>query len=218
MDRVLNFGYLPPRAGLSSELPLSMLANKRSLGLSANGTVAAKKTKAAAKGGCAGSELEQRCVNYVRVLSAEMVQQANSGHPGAPMGCAPMAHVLWSRVMAYDPKDHKWPNRDRFVLSNGHGCALLYSMLHLTGYDISLADLQQFRQIGSKTPGHPENHVTPGVEVSTGPLGQGISNAVGLALAQAHMAATFNKDTAHLLGASAMGVTPTARWDWAGRS
>ena len=142
----------------------------------------------------AKAALERRCVNYVRVLSAEMVQAANSGHPGAPMGCAPMAHVLWTSVMSYDPKDPRWPNRDRFVLSNGHACALLYSMLHLTGYDVSIDDLKKFRQLDSLTPGHPENVVTPGVEVSTGPLGQGISNGVGLAMAQAHLGATFNRE------------------------
>ncbi|EOD30484.1 transketolase [Emiliania huxleyi CCMP1516] len=123
-----------------------------------------------------------------------MVQAANSGHPGAPMGCAPMAHVLWSGVMSYDPADPEWINRDRFVLSNGHACALLYSMLHLTGYGVSIDDLKQFRQLDSITPGHPENGVTPGVEVSTGPLGQGISNGVGLAMAQAHLGATFNRE------------------------
>jgi len=110
------------------------------------------------------------------------------------MGCAPIAHLLWSEVMAYAPANPKWPNRDRFVLSNGHACALQYCMLHLTGYDLSLDDLRAFRQLHSRTPGHPENHVTAGVEVATGPLGQGITNAVGLAMGEAHMAATFNKD------------------------
>lgn len=110
------------------------------------------------------------------------------------MGCAPLAHVLYGEVMHYSPKNPKWANRDRFVLSNGHACALLYSMLHLTGYDLSLEDLKNFRQLHSKTPGHPENFKTPGVEVSTGPLGQGISNAVGMAIAERHLAATFNKD------------------------
>lgn len=109
------------------------------------------------------------------------------------MGCAPMAHLLWGQVMSYDPADPAWPNRDRFVLSNGHACALQYSMLHLTGYDLTLDDLKSFRQLGSRTPGHPENHLTPGVEVSTGPLGQGISNAVGLAIAESHLAAKFNQ-------------------------
>eukprot|EP00586_Coscinodiscus_wailesii_P014105 CAMPEP_0172506676 /NCGR_PEP_ID=MMETSP1066-20121228/197222_1 /TAXON_ID=671091 /ORGANISM="Coscinodiscus wailesii, Strain CCMP2513" /LENGTH=601 /DNA_ID=CAMNT_0013283813 /DNA_START=228 /DNA_END=2029 /DNA_ORIENTATION=- len=121
-----------------------------------------------------------------------MVQAARSGHPGAPMGCAPMAHLLWSEVMTYDPKDPSWWNRDRFVLSNGHACALQYCMLHLTGYDLSVDDCKSFRQLGSKTPGHPENFVTAGVEVSTGPLGQGISNAVGMTMGEKHLAAVYN--------------------------
>lgn len=139
------------------------------------------------------SSIDEKCVNTIRCMAADIVQKANSGHPGAPMGCAPMAHVLWNKVMAYSPANPKWANRDRFVLSNGHACALQYTMLHLTGYDISLEDLKSFRQLDSKTPGHPENHLTPGVEVSTGPLGQGISNAVGMALAESHLAAKYNK-------------------------
>jgi len=139
--------------------------------------------------------LEKECINTIRAVSADMVQTANSGHPGAPMGCAPMAHVLWSEVMKYVPSKPGWINRDRFVLSNGHACALQYTMLHLTGYETSkLEDLKDFRQLGSNTPGHPENFVTKGVEVSTGPLGQGISNAVGLAMAESHLAATYNTD------------------------
>ena len=110
------------------------------------------------------------------------------------MGCAPIAHVLFGETMTFSPQNPKWFNRDRFVLSNGHACALLYAMLHLTGYDISMEDLKKFRQLGSKTPGHPENFLTAGVEVSTGPLGQGISNAVGMAMAEAHLAATYNKE------------------------
>jgi len=137
---------------------------------------------------------EELCVNNIRLLAAEMVEKANSGHPGAPMGCAPIAHVLFGTIMNYAPQEPKWFNRDRFVLSNGHACALLYSMLHLTGYSLTMDDLKNFRQLGSLTPGHPENFVTPGVEVSTGPLGQGISNAVGLALAEKHLAGVFNRD------------------------
>lgn len=137
---------------------------------------------------------EELCINTIRMLSADQPTAGKSGHPGAPMGCAPMAHVLFSKVMKFNPKNPKWSNRDRFVLSNGHGCALQYSMLHLAGYDVSLDDLKSFRQFGSKCPGHPENFCTPGVEVSTGPLGQGISNAVGIALAEKHLAAEFNKD------------------------
>lgn len=138
--------------------------------------------------------IRKRCIDTVRILSADMVEKANSGHPGAPMGCAPIAHVLFSQIMNYSPGNPKWCDRDRFILSNGHACALLYSMLHLTGYDVSVEDLKNFRQLGSKTPGHPENFMTPGVEVSTGPLGQGISNAVGIAIGEAHLAATFNRD------------------------
>ena len=140
-------------------------------------------------------ELSTRCINTVRVLSADIVQKAKSGHPGAPIGCAPMAYALWGHAMKYAPGAPTWSNRDRFVLSNGHACALLYSMLHLTGYeDMTMDDLKQFRQLGSRTPGHPESFMGKGVEVCTGPLGQGISNAVGLAMAEAHLAARFNKD------------------------
>lgn len=136
-------------------------------------------------------DLETLAVNTIRVLAVDTVEKANSGHPGAPMGMAPAAHVLFSN-MKFNPKDPEWPNRDRFVLSNGHAVALWYTMLHLTGYDLSIDDLKQFRQLGSKTPGHPESH-TPGIDVTTGPLGQGIANAVGLAIAQANVAATYNK-------------------------
>jgi transketolase len=139
-----------------------------------------------------GPEFELKCINTIRALSADMPSAANSGHPGAPMGCAPLAHLLWSEVMNYSPSKPNWINRDRFVLSNGHACALQYSMLHLSGYNLSIDDLKKFRQFGSLTPGHPENFATPGIEVSTGPLGQGISNAVGMAIAERHFAATFN--------------------------
>lgn len=139
--------------------------------------------------------LEIKAVNTVRVLSADVVQKANSGHPGAPMGCAPIAHTLFTRIMRYSPENPTWCGRDRFVLSNGHACALLYTMLHLTGYtSVTMDDLKSFRQINSATPGHPENFVTAGVEVSTGPLGQGISNAVGMAIAESHLAAEFNRE------------------------
>ncbi|KAI9498357.1 transketolase [Zychaea mexicana] len=137
--------------------------------------------------------IEQHAINTVRVLAADVVRGANSGHPGAPMGCAPMAHVLFGKEMTFNPKNPAFINRDRFVLSNGHGCALQYIYLHLLGYDVSLEDLKLFRQVGSKTPGHPELHDTPGIEVTTGPLGQGISNAVGLAAAEAQLAATYNR-------------------------
>eukprot|EP00924_Labyrinthula_sp_SR-Ha-C_P016961 snap_masked-scaffold_6-processed-gene-20.18-mRNA-1 protein AED:0.06 eAED:0.06 QI:0/-1/0/1/-1/1/1/0/685 len=139
--------------------------------------------------------MDTKCINTIRVLSADTVEKANSGHPGAPMGCAPMAHVLYSKVMKYNPKNPSFFGRDRFVLSNGHACALLYSMLNLTGYEKpTIEDLKQFRQLGSVTAGHPENFLLEGVEVSTGPLGQGISNAVGLAMAERHLAAHFNKE------------------------
>ena len=139
------------------------------------------------------AQLMTRSIDSIRVLSADMVEKANSGHPGAPIGCAPIAYLLFHEIMNHSPRNPKWSNRDRFVLSNGHACALLYSVLHLTGYSITMDDLKNFRQLGSITPGHPENFVTPGVEVSTGPLGQGISNAVGLAMAEAHLAAEFNQ-------------------------
>jgi len=140
------------------------------------------------------SELDELCVQTIRFLSMEQVQKANSGHPGMPMGMAPAAYVLWTRHMRHNPGNPRWHNRDRFVLSAGHGSALLYSMLHLTGYDISLEDLKSFRQWGSKTPGHPEYDPDCGVELTTGPLGQGISNAVGMAIAQKHLADYFNRE------------------------
>jgi transketolase len=137
---------------------------------------------------------ESLCINSIRFLAVDAINKSNSGHPGLPMGCAPMAFALWDKVMRHNPKNPRWFNRDRFVLSAGHGCMLLYALLHLTGYDaVTLEDIKQFRQWGSKTPGHPETFETPGVEVTTGPLGQGISNAVGLAIAEAHLAARFNK-------------------------
>jgi len=146
-----------------------------------------------------GPPLELKCVNTIRTLAADMVQKANSGHPGAPMGCAPMAHLLWSAAAAggagrnHSAASPDWWNRDRFVLSNGHACALQYVMLHLSGYeDCSMDQLKVFRKIGSATPGHPENFCTKGVEVCTGPLGQGISNAVGMAIAAKHLGATYN--------------------------
>src|SRR6478752_5174444 len=127
------------------------------------------------------------------MLSVDAVQKANSGHPGLPMGAAAMAYVLWTEYLQHNPKNPKWANRDRFVLSAGHGSALLYSLLYLTGYDLSLDDLKAFRQLGSITPGHPEYGLTPGVEVTTGPLGQGFANGVGMAIAERFLAATFNR-------------------------
>jgi len=138
-------------------------------------------------------ELEDLCINTIRILSADAVQNANSGHPGMPMGAAAMACTLWSRFLKYNPKNPKWFDRDRFVLSAGHGSMLLYSLLHLTGYDLSLDDLKSFRKWGSRTPGHPERGHTPGVETTTGPLGQGFGNAVGMAIAEAYLAAKYNR-------------------------
>ncbi|MEM9539841.1 MAG: transketolase [Cyanobacteria bacterium P01_E01_bin.42] len=145
----------------------------------------------------ASQSLEELCINSIRFLAIDAVQKANSGHPGLPMGAAPMAFALWDRFLRFNPKNPKWFNRDRFVLSAGHGCMLQYALLYLTGYDsVGIEDIKQFRQWGSKTPGHPENFETEGVEVTTGPLGQGIANAVGLAMAEAHLAAMFNKPDA----------------------
>ncbi len=138
-------------------------------------------------------DLQARAINTIRFLSADGVQQANSGHPGLPMGTAAMAFTLWTRHLRHNPRNPKWMGRDRFILSGGHGSMLLYSLLHLTGYDLPLDELKNFRQWGSKTPGHPEYGLTPGVETTTGPLGQGFATGVGMAIAQAHLAATFNK-------------------------
>jgi transketolase len=138
--------------------------------------------------------IDTLCVNSIRFLAVDAVNKSKSGHPGLPMGAAPMAYALWDRVLSHNPSNPKWFNRDRFVLSAGHGCMLLYALLHLSGYDsVTIEDIKQFRQWGSRTPGHPETFETPGVEVTTGPLGAGISNAVGLAIAEAHLAAKFNK-------------------------
>ena len=138
-------------------------------------------------------ELDQLCINTVRFLSVDAVQKANSGHPGMPLGAASMAYVLWTRVLKHHPRNPDWFDRDRFVLSAGHGSMLLYSLLHLTGYDLSLDDIKRFRQWGSKAPGHPERGQTPGVEITTGPLGQGLANAVGMAIAEAQLAARYNR-------------------------
>jgi transketolase len=140
------------------------------------------------------TELDQLCVNTIRTLALDAVQRAESGHPGLPLGMAPAAYVLWTKFLRHNPKNPKWQNRDRFLLSAGHGSMLIYSLLHLTGYDLPLEELKRFRQFGSKTPGHPENVLTPGVEITTGPLGQGFANGVGMAMGAAHLAAKFNKD------------------------
>ena len=139
--------------------------------------------------------LELLCINTIRTLAMDAVQKANSGHPGTPMALAPLAFTLWDRFLRHNPRNPKWPGRDRFILSNGHACMLLYAMLYLTGYDMSLDDLKQFRQWESKTPGHPEYHHVPGLEVTTGPLGQGVSNSVGMAIAQRWLASQFDKNS-----------------------
>src|SRR5213595_3287985 len=138
-------------------------------------------------------ELDQLCINTIRALTLDAVQKANSGHLGLPLGSAPMAYVLWTKFMSYNPRNPKWENRDRFLLSAGHGCMLLYSLLHLTGYDLPLDEIKSFRQWGSKTPGHPENVLTPGVEITTGPLAQSFANRVGMAMRGAHLASRFNQ-------------------------
>ena len=148
----------------------------------------------------ATASLDTLCINSIRMLAVDAVNKANSGHPGLPMGCAPMGYTLWDQFLHHNPKNPQWFNRDRFVLSAGHGCMLVYALLHLTGYDsVSIEDIKQFRQWGSRTPGHPETFETPGVEVTAGPLGAGISNAVGLAIAEAHLAAKFNTPEAKIV-------------------
>ena len=139
------------------------------------------------------TDIDQLCINTIRTLSIDAIQKANSGHPGLPLGMAPAAYVLWTKFLRHNPKNPKWFGRDRFLLSGGHGSMLIYSLLHLTGYDLSMDEIKNFRQLHSKTPGHPENILTPGVEITTGPLGQGFANGVGMGIASAHLAAKFNK-------------------------
>src|SRR6266404_7414802 len=138
-------------------------------------------------------DLDQLCINTIRALTLDAVQKAESGHPGLPLGAAPMAYVLWTRFLRHNPKNPKWANRDRFLLSAGHGSMLLYSLLYLTGYGLDFEELKRFRQRKSLTPGHPENVLTRGVEITTGPLGQGFANGVGMAMGGAHLAAKFNQ-------------------------
>ncbi|MBU4389329.1 MAG: transketolase, partial [Proteobacteria bacterium] len=140
------------------------------------------------------AEIDELCINTIRTLSMDAIQKANSGHPGAPMGLAPVAYILWKYFLKHNPKNPEWIDRDRFVLSGGHASMLLYSLLYLSGYDLTLDDIKNFRQWGSKTPGHPEFGHTPGVETTTGPLGQGFSNAVGMAMAERHLATIFNRN------------------------
>lgn len=150
-------------------------------------------------GSASPKNLDTMCINTIRTLAMDAIQKANSGHPGAPMGLASAAYVLWTQYLKYNPANPQWANRDRFVLSGGHASMLLYSLLHLTGYEVSLDDLKNFRQWGSKTPGHPEYRHTPGVETTTGPLGQGFANAVGMAMAERHLAAKFNRPDAAIM-------------------
>src|SRR5947199_5090674 len=145
------------------------------------------------------ADLDQLCINTIRALSIDAVQKAESGHAGLPLGCAPLAYVLWTRFLRHNPKNPKWAGRDRFLLSAGHGSMLLYSLLYLTGYDLAFDELKRFRQWGSKTPGHPENVLTHGVEITTGPLGQGFTNGVGMAMGAAHLAAKFNQPGTKLI-------------------
>ena len=151
-------------------------------------------------------QLEETCINTIRMLAVDAVERARSGHPGMPMGVAPMAYVLWTEVMRHNPSDPAWFNRDRFVLSAGHGSMLLYALLHLTGYDLPIEEIKNFRQWDSKTPGHPEYGLTPGVETTTGPLGQGFANGVGMAMAEAHLAARFNREDATIIDHFTYGI------------
>ena len=143
--------------------------------------------------------IEEKCINTIRCLSIDAIEKANSGHPGAPMALAPAAYVLWMEHMRYNPRNPHWFNRDRFILSNGHASMLQYAVLHLAGYDLSMDDIKNFRQWGSITAGHPEYGLTPGIETTTGPLGQGIMTAIGMAIAEAHLAALFNKDDLNIV-------------------
>jgi len=152
------------------------------------------------------TELDRRTINTIRCLAMDAVERANSGHPGMPMGAAPMAYVLWTRYLKHNPSDPDWPDRDRFILSAGHGSMLQYALLHLSGYDLPMEELKTFRQWQSRTPGHPENHLTPGVEVTTGPLGQGFANGVGMAIAERYLAAQFNTDEHTLVDHHTYGI------------
>src|SRR5262245_17270818 len=155
---------------------------------------AARRVSRLAESEAVVTELEQRGINVIRGLAMDAVQKANSGHPGTPMALAPLAHVLFTRIMKYDASAPDWPDRDRFVLSNGHASMLLYAMLYLTGFGLELSEIEQFRQWGSQTPGHPEYGHTKGVEVTTGPLGQGVANGVGIGLAEANLRERFGPE------------------------
>jgi transketolase len=154
----------------------------------------AAEPKRGPEGGVSDKQIDLLTINTIRTLAMDAVQKANSGHPGTPMALAPVAYVLWERFLRHNPKNPNWANRDRFVLSNGHASMLLYSLLHLYGYGLTLEDLKNFRQWDSKTPGHPEYRLTAGVETTTGPLGQGVANSVGMAIAERWLASYFNRD------------------------
>ena len=169
------------------------------------------------------NELDQLSINALRFLAVDAVEKANSGHPGAPLGCSPIVYLLYTKLMKYDPTEPKWSDRDRFVLSNGHASAMLYGAIHLAGYDLPMSQIEQFRQWGSHTPGHPEYGETPGVEVTTGPLGQGLAESVGLAIAEKHLAAVYNQagDTSSTENAHtpvrSLHLRPLRRWRPHGR-
>ena len=152
------------------------------------------------------AQLDQLAINTIRFLAVDAVQKANSGHPGLPLGAAPMAYVLWTCFLRHNPANPRWFDRDRFILSAGHGSMLLYSLLHLTGYDLPLEQIKQFRQWGSMTPGHPERGLAPGVETTTGPLGQGFGNGVGMAMAEAYLAARYNRPGFEIINHCTYGI------------
>ena len=179
---------------MSSQVDINVQGKEQATAERPKGNTGVEPQRGAEKESAGQQHLEYLCINTIRTLAMDAVQKANSGHPGTPMALAPLAFVLWDRYLRHNPHNPHWPGRDRFILSNGHACMLLYAMLHLTGYDVSLDDLKQFRQWESKTPGHPEYHHVPGLEVTTGPLGQGVANSVGMAIAQRWLAAKFHKD------------------------
>ena len=192
IPRLWAVNVLPAKMDLWSQAPLGLAGTSNIFCIAARETAQrlAKKSKELNMTDHVSDEL---CINTIRFLAIDTVQKANSGHPGTPMGAAPMAYVLWDRFLKHNPSDTAWPDRDRFILSPGHASALLYSLLHLTGYDVPLEELKQFRQWGNKTPGHPEYGLTPGVEMTTGPLGQGFAHGVGMAMAERWLAEHYNR-------------------------
>lgn len=192
IPRLWAVNVLPAKMDLWSQAPLGLAGTSNIFCIAARETAQrlAKKSKELNMTDHVSDEL---CINTIRFLAIDTVQKANSGHPGTPMGAAPMAYVLWDRFLKHNPSDTAWPDRDRFILFPGHASALLYSLLHLTGYDVPLEELKQFRQWGNKTPGHPEYGLTPGVEMTTGPLGQGFAHGVGMAMAERWLAEHYNR-------------------------